>query len=226
MRSYRLIPNRDGSNSSSRGIARAFLLCLLVFANVAQPQQPADSLVEIFFTLAELKAPGYFPPGPETLEFENYLYRYYPQTDTYLALAENTVWVLGGEFGYELVNAGELGSVLEALNALPDAFYALWDLTISGTIYLDYNANSSNNLLTFWDFQRLEIEGVLLPDFSDTEQLIYDLTSNFAGDPVGVEVTFSALVNNTSTRKSLAVTFVTPHESGHLTYYLYFDFTR
>ncbi|MCG8412763.1 MAG: hypothetical protein MI746_00975, partial [Pseudomonadales bacterium] len=59
-----------------------------VACGVSGPVEVTDAMNAVF-DLAEVKVPEYFPGGAITLFFENYVYRFYPQTGIYLAFADN-----------------------------------------------------------------------------------------------------------------------------------------
>jgi hypothetical protein len=56
----------------------------------------------------ELRHPEYFPPSPPTLREGGIAYRFYPATETYLAVRGEQVQVLGPRFGRSAVNIGSL----------------------------------------------------------------------------------------------------------------------
>lgn len=74
---------------------------------------------------------------------DGYIYRYYPSTTTYIGIKNNTVYVMGGEFGDTPVTIGTLANTLAELTGqpvdpidepvveIPQGDYAL---TIAGTV--------------------------------------------------------------------------------------------
>lgn len=71
---------------------------------VVDPVDAANQLMDF----AEKAYPVYFPSHPGNALYEGYLYRHYPETGTYLAVNDGQVYVLGGEFGPEILSVGPL----------------------------------------------------------------------------------------------------------------------
>ena len=69
------------------------------------------------FELAENKFPEFFTPSKsKTLTLDNWEYRYYSRTDTYLGiLSENETYVLGDIFGSEIVKVGLRNELIDIL---------------------------------------------------------------------------------------------------------------
>ena len=69
------------------------------------------------FELAENKFSEFFTPSKsKTLTLDNWEYRYYSGTDTYLGiLSENETYVLGGTFGSEIVQVGLRNELIDIL---------------------------------------------------------------------------------------------------------------
>lgn len=208
------------------------LLWLLSSFQVTHAQLNPSQQVQDFFALSEWKLPDYFPPGPTTRVLDDYHYRYYANTDTYLAVGYDRVWLLGGEFGTDIIDVGDFPAILALLGEFPDPAGNLWTLTVSGTIYsedseyVEAQDNPTEYRLTFRNFDRYVWTNVPTPDLNDAEKIISDYGFSLAGEVAGVDLKFSAVAYDTATRKSLVVTFSTPHEKGTLTYYLLFDFAR
>jgi hypothetical protein len=207
-------------------VAQAFLLFLLTSVHTVQAQQSIDLVVEDFFALVELKLPVYFPAGAETLIQDEYFYRYYPVAQTYLAVANDRVLLLGGEFGDDVIDVGERGGIVALLNNFSAPTSADWNIIISGTIYF-YNAEGPlEGLLNFRSFDGLVAQGVQPPDFNDIEGMISEYSLGLEGEVGAFKVISSLVINDTPTRKTLAVNFEIPHEIGAFDYYLLYDFTR
>lgn len=60
------------------------------------------------FDFAERTFPAYFPSAQPNRVVDTWFYRYYPQTQTYLAVIGGRVYVMGGPFGPEVVSVGLL----------------------------------------------------------------------------------------------------------------------
>jgi len=69
------------------------------------------------FELAEKKFSEFFTPAKsKTLTLDNWEYRYYSKTDTYLGiLSKNETYVLGGTFGSEIVRVGFRNELIDIL---------------------------------------------------------------------------------------------------------------
>jgi len=69
------------------------------------------------FELAEKKFSEFFTPNKaKTLTLDNWEYRYYSGTDTYLGiLSENETYILGGTFGSEIVQVGFRNELIDIL---------------------------------------------------------------------------------------------------------------
>lgn len=76
------------------------------------------------FNWAEKRYPDLLPAGGVTLNYENFLYRFYSATNLYAGVAEENVFILGAEHtGGQLIKVGSLrdfASVITLANAGPD----------------------------------------------------------------------------------------------------------
>lgn len=66
------------------------------------------------FTLAESSYAAYFPSKQSTRGFEGWSYRYYSETDVYLAVIGDAVFVMGGSFGPEVIALGPITKFVTA----------------------------------------------------------------------------------------------------------------
>ncbi|MDN3575873.1 hypothetical protein QWZ03_03690 [Chitinimonas viridis] len=71
----------------NRHIALQLLLC----SSMAQAAITPDQL----FDWAEIQYYALFPGNSSTAQYEGYTYRYYPQSNNYLAVKDGDIWVLG-----------------------------------------------------------------------------------------------------------------------------------
>ena len=85
--------------------------------NGAAPEITAT--MNAIFAAAESKLATIFPPGQATQIQDQYVYRFYPSTGVYLAFADSKVYLLGGQFGGAIVEAGTLQFVLDTLESYP-----------------------------------------------------------------------------------------------------------
>jgi hypothetical protein len=202
-------------------------IVLTVFTNVAHGQQSPDLAVEDFFALAELKLPDYFPVGLDTQFLDDYFYRFYSLTETYLGVSNDHVWLLGGEFGGDsVIDVGEVTAIVALLNDLPDATSRLWNLTVSGTIYFEQTEGLGAGDLTFKNFDRLELQDVQLLDVNNAQEVINEFRFYLEPHVPGIVLLFSAVFHDTSIRQTLGVTFEILTESGIFKYYLLYDYSR
>lgn len=72
------------------------------------PLDAANDLLDY----AEVHYAKFFPSHPATESGLGYLYRYYPATGIYLGVKQAQVYVLGGEFGDEVVHVGALAQFI------------------------------------------------------------------------------------------------------------------
>lgn len=89
----------------------------------ARGTDPDVSSINELFGLAEAKYPAVFPSGPQTynLRADGFTYRYYFNSQVFLAVKQGVVYLNGGEFGAneDAVAYGSLTSVLKLLNDTP-----------------------------------------------------------------------------------------------------------
>ncbi len=180
--------------------------------------------------LAELKVPEYFPKGAITLTFENYVYRFYPQTQIYVAVADGNVFLLGGVFGQAIVNAGPISSVLASLESIPTPStgggtvveppaVTLWNLTISGSFSSSFVQNIA--------FSGITLSNIPAPDLNNTNEINTEITNSLAGVASGISSIQITVVNNSDSRRTFDVKFnATLQGLGAVTYNLRYDYTR
>lgn len=77
-------------------------------ASSASSDAYSADLAAQLFNLAESSYTAYFPSKQASRSFEGWAYRYYPETDVYLAVIGSGVFVLGGPFGPEAVRVGAI----------------------------------------------------------------------------------------------------------------------
>lgn len=190
-----------------------------------------SSAMASVFSLAESKVPEYFPGGAITLAFQEYVYRFYPATGIYLAMANNNVFLLGGAFGNAIVDAGSISGVISQLEAIqvdttPGAGGSnpqLWDLLISGTV-----TTSTFGIGNTINFQGLAANDVPAPDLANTEEINQEIISSLDGIATGISNIVITVVNNSDSRRTFNVSFsaqaVAPGVS--ISYQLTYDYTR
>lgn len=184
------------------------------------------------FSLAESKVPEYFPGGAITLTFQGYVYRFYPTTGIYLAMANNNVFLLGGAFGNAIVDAGTISSVITALEAIqvdtspgtgggsnPD----LWDLVISGTV-----TTTTFGFGTTVNFQDLGLNDIPAPDLGNTDEINQEIINSLEGIATGISSIVITVVNNTDSRRTFNVSFNAQAAAAgvDVSYQLTYDYTR
>ncbi|MDP6734231.1 MAG: DUF1566 domain-containing protein [Gammaproteobacteria bacterium] len=92
-----------------RKLAAVFTLLLCVNTSFADNLTNSNRL----FDFVEESYPQFFSPaGQETFGLDQYLGRYYADTDTYIATSGNTVYVYGEVFGEGVVEAGGLSDFI------------------------------------------------------------------------------------------------------------------
>lgn len=197
-------------------------------ASVAQTTSPTPTItVEInqLFDLAQKKLPDLFASGSISQIFENYVYRFYPATGVYIGIANNTVYLLGGQFGNALVNVGSISFVMSELNKFPDPTTTpgggsstdLWDLKISGTVTGPV-AVGFNDLL---------VQDVVAPDLNNTDELNREIVRTMDGVATGISSIQITVVNNSANQRTFDVRFSATIQSFFtLTYNLRYDYTR
>ena len=112
-----------------------------------------DAVEQLFNKVAEPALPQYFPGRKQTLTFDRFRYRFYPETGIYLAVAigvapgsglvESGVYVLGGAFGGNLVFVAKLLDIFTPTPTIAGRAqvtsyaYDAVDRLISGTVGTD-----------------------------------------------------------------------------------------
>ncbi len=194
------------------------LLTALPFQMAAAQPSISDAMNNIF-TLAESKLGEYFPAGAQTQIFENYVYRYYEATGTYLAFADDNVLVLGGIFGNSPVSVGSLLSVESALDAyqaqVADA--ELWNMRVTGTISF-FGQNTP--------IPEIIQEGVPAPDISDVDAVTDAMLQAVEGILADVTDVTIVVVSNTDTQRIADISFNAAAGGFVAGYELRLTFTR
>jgi len=177
------------------------------------------------FAAAESKLPAIFSPGQQTQFQDQYVYRFYPNTGVYLAFADGSVFLLGGEFGQAVVNAGSIQFVLDTLESYPasgtgagDGSVEVWDLTISGTF--------DTSLIQNLNFSGITLNGVPAPDLSNTEAINQEIVSTLAGQASGISSISITVVEDSANRRTFDVSFSATTQAGSVSYDLRYDYTR
>jgi len=88
------------------------------FINAAVQTTDSSSTVsaEELFSWAERNYPTLFPEGPSTQTFEGYEFRFYPATNWYLGVANNTVYVLNAaDTQGQVVPVGAINDFVESI---------------------------------------------------------------------------------------------------------------
>ncbi len=75
-----------------------------------------DSTIDVLFAFAEQQFPSIFPPGQANRKLNGWTYRHYPSTGVYLAVIDWRVYVMGGTFGPEIRDMGEVTAYVAAVN--------------------------------------------------------------------------------------------------------------
>ena len=179
--------------------------------------------MQSIFSLAESRLSQYFPPGAVTAFLDNYVYRYYESTGIYLAFADGNVYLLGGAFGDQIVNAGTQSFVATELTNYPTTSANLgdWDLTISGTVDTGFVS------VAFSDITLTDIPAPEVDDFDAIEQ---ELETTLEGVVASFGSVQTTVINNSTNRRTFDVEFsATVNSSGvslSYTYKLRYDYTR
>lgn len=189
----------------------------------ATPEVTAN--MNAIFAAAESKLAAIFPPGQQTRFQDQYVYRYYPSSGVYLAFADNSVYLLGGQFGGAIVNAGSIQFVLDTLESYPNpgtgtggGSVDLWDLTISGTFDTDFVQNLS--------FSGITLADVPAPDLSNTEAINQEILTTLEGVASGISSISINVVENSANRRAFDVTFSATTQAGSVSYNLSYVYTR
>ena len=92
------------------------VITMSLFSLSGYADRAAD--IEKLFILAEDAYPDYYSPSPAaTQTFNQWIYRYYSETDIYAGVnMENQVYVVGGVFGRNPVYVGQLDALLNPQN--------------------------------------------------------------------------------------------------------------
>ncbi|MBC53767.1 MAG: hypothetical protein CMQ34_15185 [Gammaproteobacteria bacterium] len=138
---------------------------------------PNMNQVSQLMTKAEELYADLFPSTSVNAAFsilDGFVYRYYPSTTTYIGIKDNTVYVMGGEFGDAPVTIGTLANTLAELTGqpvdpieepvveVPDGDYSL---TIAGTV-------SSSGVSTPFTFK---IDSIPAPGNTELDSLEDDV---------------------------------------------------
>ena len=176
------------------------------------------------FDLAQTKLPNYFPGLSVTQTFEKYVYRFYPTTGIYVGIADNTVYLLGGEFGQALVTVGSVSFVLSELEKFPTPGGGggapaanLWNLAISGSTSV-FGQNIAFNGLT--------VKDTVAPDLNNTNEINQEIVKSLSGVATGISAIKITVVNNSSNRRTFDVQFNATANGLAIGYNLRYDYTR
>jgi trimeric autotransporter adhesin len=141
--------NQVGVSAALAAAATLRVLSADLLAGSVTPEQAADQLMNF----AEANFPVFFPAHKATLTSDPFVYRYYPETGTYLGVVIGSgsqyqlggVYVLGGSFGAVPSYVGPLTSFITATGeTLVPMTVAVMDGAIQGaTVCLDKNQNGS-----------------------------------------------------------------------------------
>lgn len=93
--------------SADLGAADAPLRKALTSTSINPSALTAAAATQLF-DFAERSFPAYFPSAQPSRTVDTWFYRYYPQTQIYLAVIAGRVYVMGGSFGPEVVSVGLL----------------------------------------------------------------------------------------------------------------------
>ena len=196
----------------------------------ATPTPATAELINQVFSVAETKLPEFFPGGAITLTFENYTYRFYPQTAIYLAISDGSVFLLGGAFGEAIVNAGPVSTVLATLETYPTPSTGgtvtppttgldLWNLSISGSFSSAFIQNIA--------FTGITVSDIPAPDLNDTNAINSEINTSLAGVASGISSISITVINNSASQRTFDVRFnATLTGLGAVTYNLRYDYTR
>lgn len=113
------------SDDESRGTEQARRqIASAVGAGAGAATAAADSaaLATQLFDFAEAKFPQFFPSHRPDMDAQGWRYRHYPETGTYVIVADGRVYVLGGPFGPQVTF---VGMAQDLLNPPPNAVAAV-----------------------------------------------------------------------------------------------------
>lgn len=110
------------SDDESRGTEQARRqIASAVGARAAAAAEPA-ALATQLFDFAEANFPHFFPSHRPDVDAQGWRYRHYPETGTYVIVADGRVYVLGGPFGPQVTY---VGMAHDLLNPPPNAVAAV-----------------------------------------------------------------------------------------------------
>ncbi len=111
----------------------------------AKGSDPDQSSISSLFALIEQQYPAVFPAGPQTYtqKQDGFTYRYYFESQVFVAVKNGTVYLNGGEFGTNAapVPFGSLSAVLAQLNNTPVA--ATIPSSSAGTYAMSFSGAST-----------------------------------------------------------------------------------
>jgi hypothetical protein len=94
-----LLSSAKGNQGALSPAARTFKAALRALAPAADTAGLAEPVPEDqVFDWAESKYPSLFPTRTDTRTLDPYRYRYYPETDLYIGIAEGVVYLLGKDY--------------------------------------------------------------------------------------------------------------------------------
>lgn len=188
--------------------------------STATPIVTAD--MNAIFELAESRLPALFPPGSATLFQDQYVYRFYANTGIYLAFLGDSVLLLGGSFGNQIVNVGNTSFVLSELNKLPAAGSGvdssdLWNLSITGNIAV---------LGITQSFSGLTLAGVPAPDLENVQEINEQVQTTLADVASNIGTISIDVLTNAASERSFRVQFSATANGIAVSYDLTYLYTR
>lgn len=174
------------------------------------------------FELAESRLPALFPPGSATLFQDQYVYRFYANTGIYLAFSGDSVLLLGGSFGNQIVNVGNTSFVLSELNKLPAAGGGvdssdLWNLSITGNIAV---------LGITQSFSGLTLAGVPAPDLENVQEINEQVQTTLADVASNIGTISIDVLTNSASERSFRVQFSATANGIAVSYDLTYLYTK
>lgn len=188
--------------------------------STAVPTATAD--MNAIFELAESRLPALFPPGSATLFQDQYVYRFYANTGIYLAFSGDSVLLLGGSFGNEIVNVGNTSFVLSELNKIPAPGggiegVELWNLSITGNVVV---------LGITQSFSNLSLEGVPAPDLENVQEINEQVQTTLADVASSIGQISIDVLTNTASERSFRVQFSATANGISVSYDLTYLYTK
>ncbi|MDX1491837.1 MAG: hypothetical protein R3332_11155 [Pseudohongiellaceae bacterium] len=181
--------------------------------------EPDLTAINTLFDLAAEKFAALFgqDSGVVNQEIEGYIYRYYPTTGFYLAVKDNQVHILGGDYT-DITTLGTVASITEALEAIVvDVVIPEGDATLvlTGTV-------SVNGLTTA--IPQITIEDIPMPSASDVDDVRDAVLEQYAD--VGITGSISVeLISESSNSIVFNIQFSASQAAGPITVTSAYDIT-